>query len=322
MAAAARALSRRPAPRHRPAAIEQGGRGGRSCSTRSIRSTAARCSTRWSRKRRRPVARPRSMSRSTSARRSRRAAAPIDEVGELVDAVRASPLPLAGLMAIPPLGLEPAPYFALLAKLARRHDVTGLSMGMSAISRRRSCSARPRSGSARRCSRTDAAASTRSSSTSTACFSKASIEGNRLLAELLTELGHPHQRRGRARTLCRARPAATSSPRSSSGSAARFRPNSTSAARQQSMRALREGDRRGRRRGRIRPLASARRCRRRSPRRARRAGFAAHLDHLGLADAFGDHVYSGREHVERGKPAPDLYLHAAERLGVDDRPNA
>lgn len=44
-----------------------------------------------------------------------------------------------------------------------------------------------------------------------------------------------------------------------------------------------------------------------------------HLDHLGLADVFGDHVYSGREHVERGKPEPDLYLHAAERLGVDIR---
>jgi uncharacterized pyridoxal phosphate-containing UPF0001 family protein len=48
-----------------------------------------------------------------------------------VAAVRASPLPLAGLMAIPPQGLEPGPYFALLAKLARRHDVTGLSIGMS-----------------------------------------------------------------------------------------------------------------------------------------------------------------------------------------------
>jgi hypothetical protein len=34
-------------------------------------------------------------------------------------------------MAIPPLGLEPSPFFALLAELARRHDVTGLSMGMS-----------------------------------------------------------------------------------------------------------------------------------------------------------------------------------------------
>lgn len=55
----------------------------------------------------------------------------IEEVGELVDAVRASPLDLVGLMAIPPLNLEPSPYFALLAKLARRHDVTGLSMGMS-----------------------------------------------------------------------------------------------------------------------------------------------------------------------------------------------
>jgi len=55
----------------------------------------------------------------------------IGEVGALVDAVRASPLPLAGLMAIPPLRLEPSPFFALLAELARRHDVTGLSMGMS-----------------------------------------------------------------------------------------------------------------------------------------------------------------------------------------------
>jgi len=56
---------------------------------------------------------------------------PIDEVDALVDAVRASPLPLSGLMGIPPLGVEPAPYFALLARLARRHDVTGLSIGMS-----------------------------------------------------------------------------------------------------------------------------------------------------------------------------------------------
>jgi pyridoxal phosphate enzyme (YggS family) len=53
------------------------------------------------------------------------------EIGELVAAVLASPLPLAGLMAIPPLGVEPAPYFALLAELASRHGVTGLSMGMS-----------------------------------------------------------------------------------------------------------------------------------------------------------------------------------------------
>ena len=53
-------------------------------------------------------------------------------VDALVAAVRASPLALAGLMAIPPLDVEPSPFFALLAKIARRHDVAGLSMGMSA----------------------------------------------------------------------------------------------------------------------------------------------------------------------------------------------
>jgi HAD superfamily hydrolase (TIGR01509 family) len=41
-----------------------------------------------------------------------------------------------------------------------------------------------------------------------------------------------------------------------------------------------------------------------------------HLAHLGLTEAFGIHVYSGREHVTRGKPEPDLYLHAAAQLGV------
>ena len=56
---------------------------------------------------------------------------PIGEVGSLVQAARSSALPLAGLMAIPPLGVEPAPFFALLAKLAREHSVEGLSMGMS-----------------------------------------------------------------------------------------------------------------------------------------------------------------------------------------------
>lgn len=56
----------------------------------------------------------------------------ITDAGSLVDAVRQSPLPLAGLMCIPPLGLGPSPFFALLAKIARDHEVTGLSMGMSA----------------------------------------------------------------------------------------------------------------------------------------------------------------------------------------------
>ena len=42
-----------------------------------------------------------------------------------------------------------------------------------------------------------------------------------------------------------------------------------------------------------------------------------HLEHLGIRDAFGAMIFSGREHVVRGKPAPDLYLHAAAALGVD-----
>ena len=55
----------------------------------------------------------------------------LTEVGKLVEAVRGSPLPLAGLMAIPPLDVEPGPYFALLAKLAQENGLKGLSMGMS-----------------------------------------------------------------------------------------------------------------------------------------------------------------------------------------------
>jgi pyridoxal phosphate enzyme (YggS family) len=55
----------------------------------------------------------------------------IDELPGFIEQVRSSPLPFAGLMAMPPLGQQPGPYFALLAELARRHGVTGLSMGMS-----------------------------------------------------------------------------------------------------------------------------------------------------------------------------------------------
>ncbi len=40
-------------------------------------------------------------------------------------------LPVLGLMAIPPLGEEVAPYAALLAKLAREHGLEKVSVGMS-----------------------------------------------------------------------------------------------------------------------------------------------------------------------------------------------
>lgn len=41
-------------------------------------------------------------------------------------------LPIRGVMGIPPIDDEPAPHFALLATLARRHDLPWVSMGMSA----------------------------------------------------------------------------------------------------------------------------------------------------------------------------------------------
>jgi pyridoxal phosphate enzyme (YggS family) len=50
----------------------------------------------------------------------------------LIDQATRAGLPVVGLMCIPPEGVEPAPYFALLAELARRRGVESLSMGMSA----------------------------------------------------------------------------------------------------------------------------------------------------------------------------------------------
>lgn len=49
----------------------------------------------------------------------------------LLAEARAAAIPLAGLMCVPPHGAEPAPYFALLAKLADDNGLAGLSMGMS-----------------------------------------------------------------------------------------------------------------------------------------------------------------------------------------------
>jgi PLP dependent protein len=55
----------------------------------------------------------------------------IADLPALLAEARAAELPIAGLMAIPPADVEAAPYFALLAKLARDHGLVGLSMGMS-----------------------------------------------------------------------------------------------------------------------------------------------------------------------------------------------
>lgn len=44
---------------------------------------------------------------------------------------RALDLPIKGLMCIPPVDEESSLHFALLAKIAKRNDLSGLSMGMS-----------------------------------------------------------------------------------------------------------------------------------------------------------------------------------------------
>ncbi len=55
----------------------------------------------------------------------------VADMPALLAAARDAGLPIAGLMAVPPFELDSAPYFALLAKLARDHNLSGLSIGMS-----------------------------------------------------------------------------------------------------------------------------------------------------------------------------------------------
>lgn len=55
----------------------------------------------------------------------------VPEAPALIAHCRALGLVLEGLMCVPPLGHHPAPYFALLAKIAKSAGVSGLSMGMS-----------------------------------------------------------------------------------------------------------------------------------------------------------------------------------------------
>ncbi|MDG5747862.1 YggS family pyridoxal phosphate-dependent enzyme [Qipengyuania sp. XHP0207] len=60
---------------------------------------------------------------------------PIGELPALLQQAREADISVAGLMCIPPFDIEPAPFFALLDKLARDHgpadDSWGRSMGMS-----------------------------------------------------------------------------------------------------------------------------------------------------------------------------------------------
>ncbi len=44
---------------------------------------------------------------------------------------------------------------------------------------------------------------------------------------------------------------------------------------------------------------------------------STNLDRFGLAHHFGDNLFSATVHVTRGKPHPDLFLHAASTLAAD-----
>jgi pyridoxal phosphate enzyme (YggS family) len=55
----------------------------------------------------------------------------VGDLPALIKEALSADLLIAGLMCVPPAELEPAPWFALLAKLARDHGLGGLSMGMS-----------------------------------------------------------------------------------------------------------------------------------------------------------------------------------------------
>lgn len=55
----------------------------------------------------------------------------ISDLPDLLERAQSADLTISGLMCIPPQGLESAPYFALLGKLAKDHRIPLLSMGMS-----------------------------------------------------------------------------------------------------------------------------------------------------------------------------------------------
>src|SRR6478672_3185867 len=140
------------------------------------------------------------------------------------------------------------------------------------------------------------------------------FEGNRRLAELLTDLGHPHSVEDALNHYVGLNGTdfvAAIEQRIGGPPPPEFHQRW----KQESIRALRDG---------VAPIAGAVDFVRSLPAQLPKAVASSsstrwvrgHLAHLGLADAFGDHVYSGREHVERGKPAPDLYLHAARQLGI------
>lgn len=55
----------------------------------------------------------------------------VSDLPGLLQQARDAQVPVVGLMCVPPFGIEAAPFFALLDKLASDHGLAGRSMGMS-----------------------------------------------------------------------------------------------------------------------------------------------------------------------------------------------
>jgi len=55
----------------------------------------------------------------------------LPDLPALLEQARGADIPVIGLMCVPPAGIEAAPFFALLAKIAADNGLAGLSMGMS-----------------------------------------------------------------------------------------------------------------------------------------------------------------------------------------------
>jgi uncharacterized pyridoxal phosphate-containing UPF0001 family protein len=75
--------------------------------------------------------RPRLMIQVNTGEEPQKAGVSPAGLAALLEHARAKSLEIEGLMCIPPVGEPAGPHFALLAKLARAHGLSALSMGMS-----------------------------------------------------------------------------------------------------------------------------------------------------------------------------------------------
>ena len=239
---------------------------------------------------------------------------PISGTVDLIEAVRASPLPLKGLMAIPPLGVEPSPVLRAPRQARRSPWRQRPQHGHVGRFRGRGDARRDRRSGRHRLVRGLMARPGALILDFDGVLVDSEQAGNQLLADLLTDLGHPtsleetydHYVGLAGRPFFEAVERRIGEPL----------PPDFIARRRAQGQALLDGG--------VGEVPGARAFVRSLPKDLPRAlasssstrWMQGHLAHLGLGNSFVPHLYSGHEHVERGKPEPDLYLFAADKLGV------